>query len=80
MQNGVCCHAIDELGLELLGTTLGLQSNRGLALLLSSRIQSTRPSTINLRLGEYLTGTGHLASSRAMVIKPILAEEISEYP
>ena len=35
----------------LLGTALGLQQDRGLALSLSSRIPSTRPGTINLRLG-----------------------------
>jgi integrase len=35
----------------LLGTALGLQQDRGLALSLSSRIPSARPGTINLRLG-----------------------------
>jgi hypothetical protein len=43
-------HAIDEF-VELFGTALGLQQDRCLALPLSSRIPSTRPGTINLRLG-----------------------------
>ena len=36
---------------RLLGTAPGLQGDRGLALLLSCRIPSARPRTINLRLG-----------------------------